>query len=126
MGASRRDYFDVLGVGHDAGAAELKSAYRRLAMQYHPDRNREDPGGAEKFKEASEGYGGVSDPEKRQRYDRFGHAGFGASGGGGFSGFDPTIFADFSDLFGDLFGFSTGPERRMAGGGLLVPMGIPL
>jgi molecular chaperone DnaJ len=126
MAASRRDYYDVLGVGHDAGAAELKSAYRRLAMQYHPDRNREDPGAAEKFKEASEAYAVLSDPEKRQRYDRFGHAGFGASGGGGFSGFDPTIFADFSDLFGDLFGFSTGPERRMAGSDLVYRMEITL
>jgi molecular chaperone DnaJ len=69
---SRRDYYEVLGIGRDAGAAELKSAYRKLALQYHPDRNRDDPDAAEKFKEASEAYAVLSDDEKRARYDRFG------------------------------------------------------
>ena len=126
MAASRRDYYEVLGVGRDAGAADLKSAYRKLAMQHHPDRNRDDPAAAEKFKEASEAYAVLSDPEKRERYDRFGHSGVGASGGGGFSGFDPSIFGDFSDLFGDLFGFSTGRERRTAGSDLVYRMEISL
>ena len=124
---SRRDYYEVLGVGRDAAAAELKSAYRKLALQYHPDRNRDDPDAAEKFKEASEAYAVLSDDEKRARYDRFGHAGVGAAGGGGFAGgFDPSIFADFSDLFGDLFGFSAPRERHPSGSDLVYRMEITL
>src|SRR5881628_1624129 len=102
--SSRRDYYEVLGVTRSADAQELKSAYRRLAREFHPDRNREDPEASERFKEASEAYAVLSDPEKRGRYDRLGHAGVGAAGagaGGGF-GFDPSIFAEFSDLFGEL------------------------
>lgn len=126
--ASRRDYYEVLGVGRDADAAQLKSAYRRLALQYHPDRNRDDPEAAERFKEASEAYAVLSDAEKRERYDRFGHAGVGGAGAGagGFGGFDPSIFADFSDLFGDLFGFSASRERHAAGSDLVYRMEIAL
>ncbi len=124
--ASRRDYYEVLGVGHDADIAALKSAYRRLALQHHPDRNPNDPEAAEKFKEASEAYAVLSDPEKRERYDRFGHAGFAGTAAGGFAGFDPSIFADFSDLFGDLFGFSMPHERRAAGSDLVYRMEITL
>src|SRR6266508_406483 len=98
----KRDYYEILGVSRDAENGELKSAYRRLALQHHPDRNPGNPEAAERFKEASEAYAVLSDPEKRARYDRFGHAGLSA-GAGGFSGFDP--FTEFSDLFGDLFGF---------------------
>jgi molecular chaperone DnaJ len=124
----RRDYYEVLGVGRDADVQQLKSAYRKLAREFHPDRNREDPNAAESFKEASEAYAILSDPQKRERYDRFGHAGVrgAAGGGGGFGGFDPSIFADFSDLFGDLFGFSGPRETRMAGSDLVYRMEITL
>ena len=119
--ATRRDYYEVLGVSRGAEAGELKSAYRRLALQYHPDRNPDDPAASEKFKEASEAYAVLSDPERRQRYDRFGHSGLG-SAGGGFGGFDPSTFADFTDLFGELFGFSGPRERPMAGSDLVYRM----
>jgi molecular chaperone DnaJ len=110
---ARRDYYEILGVSRDADVQKLKSAYRKLAMESHPDRNPGDGAAAERFKEASEAYAVLSDPEKRARYDRFGHAGVSPGGaGGGFGGFDPSIFADFSDLFGELFGFGAA-----AGGG---------
>jgi molecular chaperone DnaJ len=90
-----------LGVGRSASEQEIKSAYRKLAMQHHPDRNPNNPEAEEKFKEASEAYAVLADQEKRSRYDQFGHAGL----GGGAQGFDGTIFQDFSDIFGDFFGF---------------------
>jgi len=77
---ARRDYYEILGVSRDVESAGLKSAYRRLALQYHPDRNPNDPEAAEKFKEASEAYAVLSDPEKRERYDLFGHSGVGGHG----------------------------------------------
>ncbi len=104
----KRDYYEVLGVGREASDQEIKSAYRRLALQYHPDRN-QDPQAEEKFKQASEAYGVLSDSEKRARYDRFGHAGVG-NGGGGVE-FDPSVFGDFSDILGDLFGVDFGGGR---------------
>jgi molecular chaperone DnaJ len=117
----KRDYYEVLGVGRDADAQRLKSAYRKLALQYHPDRNRSDPDAAEKFKEASEAYAVLSDAESRERYDRFGHAAVGsAPGGAGFPGFDPLTFAGFSDLFGELFGFGSGATPRATPGSDLV------
>lgn len=101
----KRDYYDILGVPRGAGDQELKSAYRKLALQHHPDRNPEDQQAAEeKFKELSEAYSVLADPQKRAAYDRFGHAG--VSNSGGYSpDFNSTIFSDFSDIFGDLFGF---------------------
>jgi len=93
----------VLGVSRSATDAEIKSAYRKLAMQYHPDRNPNNPDAEEKFKECSEAYAILADQEKRARYDRFGHAGIGTAAGA--AGFDPSIFQDFSDIFGDFFGF---------------------
>lgn len=86
-----------------ASDQEIKSAYRKLALQYHPDRNPNNPDAEEKFKEASEAYAVLADSEKRGMYDRFGHAGVGAPGSGG--GFDATVFQDFSDIFGEIFGF---------------------
>jgi molecular chaperone DnaJ len=123
---NRGDYYEILEVSREVSTAELKSAYRRLALQYHPDRNPNDPEAAEKFKEASEAYAVLSDPDKRQRYDRFGHGGVGGAAGGGFGGFDPSVFGDFSDLLGDLFGFSGARERPPAGSDLVYRMEITL
>jgi molecular chaperone DnaJ len=99
---SKRDYYEVLGVGRDAGEQDIKGAYRKLALRYHPDRNPDDPTAEEKFKEASEAYSVLSDAQKRAAYDRYGHAGLQGVGAGGFS---PDAFADFSDILGDFFGF---------------------
>ena len=107
----KRDYYEVLGVERTAGGVEIKSAYRKLAVQYHPDRNPGNTEAEDRFKEASEAYEVLSDSEKRVRYDRFGHQGVTGVGGG----MDPTIFADFSDILGDLFGFGGG--RRGGGNG---------
>lgn len=96
----KRDYYEVLGVARGASLDDIKKAYRKLALQYHPDKNPDNPEAEEKFKEAAEAYGVLSDDEKRQRYDRFGHQGMGGAGG-----FDPNQFADFGDILGDLFGF---------------------
>jgi len=102
---SKRDYYDVLGVDRSASDQDIKSAYRRLALKYHPDRNPGDHTAEEHFKAAAEAYSVLADKDKRARYDRFGHQGV---SGPGAQGFDPTIFADFGDLFsniGDVFGF---------------------
>ena len=96
---TKRDYYDVLGVARTAGDADLKSSYRKLAMQFHPDRNPDDPAAEEKFKEASEAYSVLSDVNKRAQYDRFGHSGV-SGAGGGFSGYEQV---DLNDIFGDLF-----------------------
>ncbi|PYX84539.1 MAG: molecular chaperone DnaJ [Acidobacteria bacterium] len=108
----KRDYYEVLGVTRTATEIEIKSAYRKLAMQYHPDRNPNNPDAEEKFKECSEAYAVLADQDKRARYDRFGHAG--VSGPAGPQGFDPTVFQDFTDIFGDFFGFG---DLFGAGGG---------
>jgi molecular chaperone DnaJ len=100
----KRDYYEVLGVQRGATEQEIKSAYRKLALQYHPDRNPNNPDAEEKFKECSEAYAVLADTEKRGLYDRFGHAGVGSSAGAG-PGIDPTIFQDFNDIFGEFFGF---------------------
>lgn len=105
--AEKRDYYEVLGVSKNADAAEIKKAYRKLALQYHPDRNPGDKEAEEKFKEAAEAYDVLSNEEKKRRYDQFGHAGMGAGaggfGGGGMSMDD--IFAHFGDIFGSFGGF---------------------
>ena len=101
---SKRDYYEVLDVPRDAGQDEVKSAYRKLAFKYHPDRNQDDPEAESKFKEAAEAYEVLGNDEKRQTYDRFGHEGM---GGAGFSSAE-DIFGSFSDIFGEVFGFSTG------------------
>ncbi len=114
---SKRDYYEILGVARNASDQEIKSAYRKLALKYHPDRNPNDKHAEEHFKEAAEAYAVLADAQKRAAYDRFGHAGVGAAAGAG--GFDPTIFADFNDIFGnlgDIFGFGDlfGGRRRAA------------
>ncbi len=113
MAESKRDYYEVLGVGKDADDNAIKKAYRVLAKKYHPDMNPGDAEAEKKFKEASEAYAVLSDPEKRRQYDQFGHAAFegGAGGAGGFGGFDFSG-ADFSDIFGDIFGDLFGGSRR--------------
>ena len=116
---SKRDYYEVLGVARDASEVQIKSAYRKLALKFHPDRNPGDHKAEEAFKEAAQAYAVLADSQKRGLYDRFGHAGVAGAGAG--PGFDPTIFADFSDIFsglGDMFGFGEifGGGRRRRGG----------
>src|SRR5258708_7218060 len=110
--ASRRDYYEVLGVAKDAEAEEIKRAYRKLAMQYHPDRNAGDTEAEVKFKEAAEAYEVLHDPEKRQRYDRYGHAGLQGMNVPHFNDAQ-SVFDLFGDLFGDFFGQRgrRGPQR---------------
>src|SRR5438270_7799498 len=105
----KRDYYEVLGLAKGASLDDIKKAYRKLAVKYHPDKNPNDPEAEERFKEAAEAYGVLSDDEKRARYDRYGHAGT-----SGMGGFDPNQFADFGDILGDLFGFGDffGTSRR--------------
>lgn len=106
---SKRDYYEVLGLDRGADEGDLKKAYRRLAMKYHPDRNSDDPDAEEKFKEASEAYEILTNPEKRQAYDQFGHAGVDPSqGGAGGFGFEGNFGDIFGDVFGDIFGGSRG------------------
>lgn len=116
MAESKRDYYEVLGIGRDADDAAIKKAYRALAKKYHPDMNPGDVEAEKKFKEASEAYAVLSDPEKRRQYDQFGHSAFegGAGGAGGFGGFDFNS-ADFSDIFGDIFGDLFGNGGRRGG-----------
>ena len=110
--SEKRDYYEVLGVGKDADAKEIKKAYRKLAMKYHPDKNPGDKDAEEKFKEINEAYEVLSDEEKRSTYDRFGHDGLngqgGFGGGQGFGGFGGSGFGGFEDIFGDIFGSSFG------------------
>jgi molecular chaperone DnaJ len=109
---AKQDYYDVLGVPRNAGADEIKKAYRKLALKYHPDRNQGDAESEEKFKEASEAYSVLADNEKRSIYDQFGHEGLraGGRGAGDFSFFSDSIFSDFEDILGNFFGF--GSQRR--------------
>jgi len=117
---SKRDYYEVLGVSKNAPVDEIKTKYRKLAMQFHPDRNPDDKGSEEKFKEASEAYEILSDPQKRQRYDQFGHEGLRM--GQDYSGFSniQDIFSHFTDIFGgssifdDFFGGSQSRRRGSA------------
>ena len=116
---AKRDYYEVLGVGRNAAQQEIKSAYRKIAVRDHPDKNPGNKESEERFKEAAEAYAVLSDADKRARYDRFGHQGVSGVGAGGF---DPTIFADFSDILGDIFGFG----GRRGGGAAGVTRGSDL
>jgi molecular chaperone DnaJ len=118
--SEKRDYYEVLGVNRDADAAELKRVYRKLALELHPDRNPGDQDAEARFKEASEAYQVLADPEKRSLYDRFGHEGPRGSGFGGFSNVG-DIFSAFGDIFGDMFGGFAG-----FGGGARVSRGADL
>jgi molecular chaperone DnaJ len=116
---SKRDYYEILGVAKTANDSDIKSAYRKLAMKYHPDRNPGDHAAEEKFKEAAEAYAILADSEKRSLYDRFGHAGVKSAAGAG-AGFDPSVFqefGDFADILGNMFGFGDlfGNARRRGG-----------
>ncbi len=111
--AEKRDYYEVLGVSKSASDSELKSAYRKLAKKYHPDMNPGDKEAEAKFKEASEAYSVLSDPDKRRQYDQFGHAAFEGGAGGGAGGFDFNGM-DMGDIFGDIFGDFFGGGRSRA------------
>jgi len=119
-------YYETLEVSRDAGGDEIKKAYRRLAMKYHPDRNPDNPNAEQSFKDAAEAYDILRDPEKKARYDRYGHAGVNNNSAGGF-GNSEDIFSHFSDIFGDLFGFASagmGANRPMAGADFLYNLTI--
>lgn len=110
---SKRDYYEVLGVARDVNEAELKKAYRRMAMKYHPDKNQDNPEAEAKFKEAKEAYDILSDAQKRAAYDQFGHAGVDPSAAAGAGGFGGANFSDiFGDVFGDIFGGGRGGRSR--------------
>ncbi len=112
---AKKDYYDVLGVSKDASKDEIKKAYKKMAMKYHPDRNKGDKESEEMFKEVGEAYSVLSDDNKRARYDRFGHEGLqGAAGGGGFGGFD---FGDAESIFEQFFGGAFGGSRRRRSAG---------
>ncbi|HEY3174360.1 MAG TPA: molecular chaperone DnaJ [Candidatus Polarisedimenticolia bacterium] len=110
--ADKKDYYEVLGVPRDATLDQIKSAYRKAALQHHPDRNAGDRQAEVRFKEAAEAYAVLADPDKRTRYDRYGHEGL----AGGMTGFDPGTFVEFEDLFGGLFGNLFGFDPRRSGG----------
>ncbi len=105
---AKKDYYQVLGVSRDAAPEQIKKAYRQLALKHHPDRNPGSKEAEERFKEAAEAYSVLADAEKRSVYDRFGHDGLRGEGYQGFSGFDSSVFEDFEDILGNLFGFSFG------------------
>jgi len=131
---AKRDYYDVLGVAKGASDKELKKAYRKLAIKYHPDKNPDDKGAEEKFKEAAEAYEVLNNPDKRARYDQYGHAGLEGGGfGGGFGGGGMNmddIFSQFGDIFGSAFGGgfggSRGGRRRARGSNLRVRVKLSL
>lgn len=129
---TKRDYYEILDVPRDASNEDIKRAYRKMALRYHPDKNPGDPEAEEHFKEAAEAYSVLSNADKRANYDRFGHAG--VSGSPFDAGFDSTVFADFSDILGGLFGFgdlfgrtgSRGRSRSQRGSDLQYELKITL
>ena len=132
---SKRDYYEILGVSKSANEKEIKKAYRKLAIKYHPDKNPGDKSAEEKFKEAAEAYDILSNPEKKQRYDQFGHAGIGGAGRSGFGGGGMNmddIFSQFGDIFGGGgfggFGSFGGGQRRrvVKGSNLRIKINLSL
>lgn len=129
---AKRDYYEILGVGRNADESEIKKAYRKLALKYHPDKNPDDKDAEERFKEAAEAYEVLSDPEKRRTYDQFGHEGMrgGGFGGGGSMNMD-DIFSQFGDIFGGAFGGfggggARGGSRRVKGSNLRIKVKLTL
>ena len=134
---AKTDYYEVLGVGRSASAAEIKKAYRKLAIKFHPDKNPGDKNAEEQFKEAAEAYEILSNAEKKAKYDRFGHAGLGGGGFGGGMSMD-DIFSQFGDIFESAFGgsgfrggFGSGfgghaPQQQMRGGNIRVKVKVTL
>ena len=118
--AEKRDYYEVLGLQKGASDDEIKKAFRKMAMKYHPDRNPDDKEAEEKFKEVNEAYAVLSDPDKKNKYDRFGHAGVdpnaGFGGAGGFGGFGGGGFDDIFDIFGNMFGGGGGYSQSRRNG----------
>jgi molecular chaperone DnaJ len=114
---SKRDFYDILGVAKNASAEEIKKAYRKLAIKYHPDKNPDDKAAEDKFKEAAEAYEVLSNPEKKQRYDQYGHAGVGSAAGGGGYGGGGMNMEDIFSQFGDIFGGGGSPFDSFFGGG---------
>ena len=123
---AKRDYYEILGVAKNASEDEIKKAYRKLAMKYHPDRNPDSKGAEEKFKEAKEAYEMLSEPSKREAYDRYGHAGVDPNMGGGFGAGAGGFGGGFSDAFGDIFGDIFGHGRRGSSSGPQVYRGADL
>src|SRR6476646_6877907 len=121
---AKRDFYEILGVAKNASDEDIKKAYRKLAMKHHPDRNPDSKGAEDKFKEAKEAYEMLSDPQKRDAYDRYGHAGVDPNMGGG-GGFGPGGAGGFADAFGDIFGDIVGGGARSGtrGGGPQVYRG---
>jgi len=113
--ASKRDYYEVLGLNRDASTDEIKKAFKKLAMKYHPDRNPDNPKAEDNFKEVKEAYEILTDPQKKSAYDQFGHAGVDQSMGGGPGGGFQGGFSDFGDAFGDIFGDIFGGGRSSSG-----------
>ncbi|QRR01792.1 molecular chaperone DnaJ [Dyadobacter sandarakinus] len=129
--AKKRDYYEVLGVDRNASADEIKKAYRKLAIKFHPDKNPDDPTAEDKFKEAAEAYSILSDENKRQRYNQYGHAGVGGAAGAGAGGFGgdftmDDIFSQFGDIFGESSPFGDIFGRQGGGGGRRVKRGSDL
>lgn len=125
---AKRDYYDILGVSKSASEAEIKKAYRQMALKYHPDKNPGDKAAEEKFKEAADAYGVLSDSQKRAQYDQFGHAGPQAGFGGGHMNMD-DIFSNFGDIFGGAFGGGFGGgggQRRAKGSNLRIKVKLNL
>ena len=129
---AKNDYYDILGVDRKASASDIKKAYRKMALKYHPDKNPDDKDAEEMFKKAAEAYEVLSDPDKRARYDQFGHAAFDGAGGFGGGGMNmDDIFSQFGDIFGGAFGggfsgFGGTRQRVVKGSNLRIKVSLTL